>query len=256
MAPTVAKVLRLAVLLAVAGSARALVAAQRPLLELDHVYIVVPPRATAAVQALRGAGIVIDTEAVRHDGEGTTSLAAFFENAYLELMWVDSSVAVDSAHEFDVADFRRATAWGQTGASPFGIGLHFLTGTPSDLGIPFRLDAVPDSRPTTYYVLLRQPAESLAPDLFIMPTDRAVTTWLARFRDREPERFAHPAGVHRISRIVVRTTPRQRPGLAALDLRLVRFDDSSAPLLEVEFDNGTRGKRWDLRPALPLILSY
>ena len=93
-------------------------------------------------------------------------------------MWVDSSVMVDSAHQLDVVDFRRAAAWRQTGASPFGIGLHFLCGGPSDLRVPFRLDAVPDTRPVSYYVLLRQPEESLATDVFIMPPDRAVTSWL------------------------------------------------------------------------------
>ena len=147
---------------------------------------------------------MIDTETVRHDGEGTTSLAAFFENAYLELMWVDSSVAVDSAHQLDVVDFRRAAAWRQTGASPFGIGLHFLSGSPSDLPVPFRLDVVPETRPTTYYVLLRQPEESLAADVVISPPDRAITSWLRGYRTRQPARFAHPAGVRRITRVVVR----------------------------------------------------
>lgn len=85
-------------------------AAQDVRLELDHAYVLVPPGGADAVKALERAGIVIDTEAVRHEGEGTTSIAAFFENGYLELMWVDSGVAVDSAHQLDMAEFRRASA--------------------------------------------------------------------------------------------------------------------------------------------------
>ncbi len=253
MAPTTRRrALVFAPLLVVLGSPPELVTAQGPILELDHAYVVVPPGAAAAIQALRQVGIVIDTETVRHDGEGTTSLAAFFENAYLELMWVDSSVAVDSAHQLDVAEFRRAAAWRQTGASPFGIGLHFLSGTRSGLSIPFRLDAVPESRPGSYYLLLRQPEESLAADVFVMPPDRAVTSWLGGYRKRQPDRFAHPAGVRRITRVVVAAAPR----FAALDVRLVRFVESSGPLLlEIEFDGGLRGQTWDLRPALPVILS-
>ena len=66
------------------ASARAAVGAtQGPILALDHAYVLVPPGAAAAVQALRQVGIVIDSETVRHDGEGTTSMGAFFENAYL-----------------------------------------------------------------------------------------------------------------------------------------------------------------------------
>src|SRR5215218_1169745 len=244
-----------AVLLTVSSSRPRVGAAQGLVLELDHAYIVVPPGAAAAVQALQRVGIVIDTEAVRHEGEGTTSLAAYFENAYLELMWVDSSVMVDSAHQLDVVDFRRAAAWRQTGASPFGIGLHFLSGGPSDLRVPFRLDAVPDTRPVSYYVLLRQPEESLATDVFIMPPDRAVTSWLGHYRRRQPARFAHPAGVRRITRVLVRGPQAQPSRLAPLDLRLVHFEEVKGPLLEVEFDGGTRSQTWDLRPALPLILS-
>ncbi|HSS49995.1 MAG TPA: VOC family protein [Thermoanaerobaculia bacterium] len=230
-------------------------AAQSPVLELDHAYIIVPPGAAAALQALRQAGIVIDSETVRHDGEGTTSMAAFFENGYLELMWVDSTVTVDSAHERDVAEFRRAAAWDRTGASPFGIGLHFLSGSQSDLKIPFRSEPVPEGGPAGSYILLRQPAESLAPDVFIMPPEGAVTAWIDRFRSRQPERFAHPSGFHRITRVVLRGPPAQRPRAADLGLRLVRFEAGDTPLLEVEFDGGRTGRRWDLRPALPVVLS-
>lgn len=252
---TSTRALVFAALLIVSGARPGLGTAQGPILELDHAYVVVPPGAVAAVHALRHVGIVIDTETVRHEGEGTTSLAAFFENAYLELMWVDSNVTVDSAHQLDVVDFRRATAWRQTGASPFGIGLHFLSGGPSDLRVPFRLDAVPETRPVTYYVLLRQPEESLAADVFVMPPDRAITSWLGRYRRRQPDRFTHPAGVRRITRVVVRAAQPHPPRFAALDLRLIRFEESGGPLLEIEFDGGLRGQAWDLRPALPVILS-
>ena len=244
-----------AVLLLVSGTEPPPGAAQGPILELDHAYIVVPAGAAAAVQALWHVGIVVDTETVRHEGEGTTSIAAFFENAYLELMWVDSSVTVDSAHQLDLVDFRRAAAWRKTGASPFGIGLHLLAGSTSDLKVPFRLDVIPETRPVTYYVLLRQPEDSLATDVFIMPRDRAVTSWLGRYRRRQPAIFAHPAGVRRITRVLVRGPQAQPSRLSTLDVRLVRFEEWDGPLLEVEFDGGVRGQTWDLRPALPVLLS-
>lgn len=249
------QLLRLGVFLILSVTLPRLVAAQRAVLELDHAYIIVPPGAQAAVQALRQVGMVIDTETARHEGEGTTSIAAFFDNAYLELMWVDSTVSVDSAHQTDLADFRRAAAWRETGASPFGIGLHFLSGSVSDLSIPYRLDPIADRSPVVYYILLRQPEELLAADAFIMPAEGAVTAWIDRFRSRQPELFAHPAGVRRITRVVVRGPPAQRSRVATLDLHLVRFDEAESPLLEVEFDGGTKGERWDLRPVLPLILS-
>ena len=229
-------------------------AAQTPVLELDHVYVVVAPGGAAAIQALRRVGIIVDSFVARHDGQGTASRGAFFDNAYLELLWVDSSVAVDSLHRVDHVDFLRAAAWRQSGASPFGIGLHFLTGTASALTVPARLDSAPWLRPGTYYILLRQPQESLAAEMFIMPADRAVTSWLERFRSRRPDLFSHALGGRRITGIIVRGSSHQRPRAADLDTRLVRFEEASSPALVIEFDGGHFGQTWDLRPALPLIL--
>jgi len=228
--------------------------AQAPVLELDHVYIVVPPGAAEAIRTLGQVGILIDTTTNRHDGEGTTSIAAFFENAYLELLWVDPSVAVDTAHQSDIVAFRRAAAWARTGASPFGLGLHFRTGGPADLRIPVILDPIPDTDPPAYYVLLRQPAESLAPDIFIMPDNRAVTSWLSRYQARRPDLFAHSVGAHRITRLALHGPGAQRPTAADLPLRLIAFEEAAEPLLLIEFDGGRAGKAWDLRPALPLLL--
>lgn len=229
--------------------------APAPVLELDHVYILVPPGAAEAVHALRTAGVTVDTQPDRHEGEGTTSIAAFFENGYLELMWVDSSVTVDSAHLADVADFERGSAWRETGASPFGVGLHFLSGDRSSLGVPFRLVPVPGADPGIDWILMRQPAESLAADMFVMPTERAVPTWIRRYQTRRPELFTHASGVHRITRVVVRGPRAQRPHAASLDLRLVGFEDAESSLLTIEFDDGRRGETVDLRPALPVILT-
>ena len=231
-----------------------LAAAQSPVLELDHIYIVVPPEAAKASRALGLAGLVVDTSVTRHEGQGTASIAVFFENTYLELLWVDSSVTADSLHRLHLADFIRAATWRQSGASPFGVGLHFLSGTREELGIPVRLDSAAHLRPGTYYVLLRQPAESLAVDMFIMPDYSAVTSWLARYRDRRPDLFAHLMGARRITRAVIRGRPDQRPRAAGVDPRLLRFEDAGDPLLVLEFDGGRRGERWDLRPDLPLIL--
>lgn len=54
------------------------------MVELDHVFIVVPARSGPEVAALRAAGFFIDTASTRHAGPGTASVAVFFENAYLE----------------------------------------------------------------------------------------------------------------------------------------------------------------------------
>ena len=242
-----ARVLATVVLLMIVGDPRS-VAAQAPVLVLDHVYIVVEPGAAAALQALRQAGLVVDSSVHRHPGEGTASVAAFFDNAYLELLWVDSSVAVDSLHGEDWAAFVRAQDWRRSGASPFGFGLHFLSGSVADLRVPMRLDSA--------YALLRQPTESLAADLFVMPARAAVPTWIDRFKGRRPDLFAHPLGVRRVTRVTVRGPAPQRPHAATLGPRLIGFEEAATPQLALEFDEGRQHRTIDLRPVLPLVLSY
>jgi len=228
--------------------------AQRPVLELDHFYIVVQPPASRAADALRLAGIVVDTAIRHHDGQGTASMAAFFENAYLELFWVDSATAVDSAHRSDVADFRRATNWRESGASPFGVGLHFVAGSAADLPVPARREAAPHLGPNMFYLLLRQADESQAADIFVVPATAAVTQWLDRFRGRRPNLFAHPLGARRITRVLLHGAPANRPRAMDLDLGSLGFQVASTQYAIVEFDGARQGREWDLRPALPLVL--
>lgn len=228
--------------------------AQGPSLELDHVYIVVQPPASRGVEALRRVGLVVDTTIARHDGQGTASMAVFFGNAYLELLWVDSATAVDSAHLGDLADFRRAADWRASGASPFGVGLHLVSGSAEDLPLPVRRDPAPHLGPDVAYLLLRQPGEPLAADLFVMPPAAAVTAWLDRRRARHPELFAHPLGARRITRVLLRGAPANRPRAIDLELGAIGFEPAPTQYLIVELDGGLQGREWDLRPVLPLIL--
>jgi len=240
--------------LALAGLLWSPLHAQAPVLELDHVYIVVQPPIPLLADALRHLGLVVDTAVNRHEGQGTASIAAFFENAYLELLWVDSTVAVDSAHQADIIDFRRASTWRQSGASPFGFGLHVLTGNPEDLALPVRRLPASHLGPNIFYLLLRQPGESLAADIFVMPTRAAVTQWLGRYQTRRPDLFAHPLGARRITRVVLHGTAPNRPQAMDLSPQPMSFESAPAQYVSLELDGVPQGREWDLRPVLPLVV--
>jgi Glyoxalase-like domain len=228
--------------------------AQVPVLELDHIYVVVQPPASRGAEALRRAGMVVDTTVERHEGLGTASIAAFFDNAYLELLWVDSGTSVDSIHLADLADLRRAADWRTSGGSPFGLGLHVVTGSLADLPIPGRRDPAPHLGPDAFYLLLRQPEEQTAADVFVMPPKAAATSWLGRYRARRPDLFAHPLAAHHITRVLLCGLPVNRPRAMDLGLPSIGFEPASTQYAIVEFDGGLQGREWDLRPDLPLVL--
>lgn len=223
--------------------------------ELDHVFIVVEPGGAAGIAALESAGLTVRSEPSKHEGQGTASVAAMFENGYLELIWLDSTVPVDSGHAATHAWFRRAERWRENGHSPFGIGLHRLPGDTAALPVPVRLEAADWLPPGSAYELLHQPSDTLAADFFVVPAATAVPTWIARARARYPRTFTHPGGGRTISLLRVFGMPAQEPAAFAM-LRPRRIESRRAPepLLELHIDAGPGERRTDLRPVLPLVL--
>jgi hypothetical protein len=56
------------------------------------------------------------------DGQGTASISVEFENAYLELMWPDSTVAVEPGFERAAEKFHQRMRWRGSGWCPIGVG--------------------------------------------------------------------------------------------------------------------------------------
>jgi hypothetical protein len=229
-------------------------AAQSPRVELDHLYIVVAPGGVNEIAALRTAGLEI-TPAQKHEGEGTTSVAALFENGYIELMWLDSSLSVTPEHAAAVRQFRKAAAWRVSGHSPFGVGLRRLPGEKAAFSFRIAREPAPWIDPDAAYEILNQSADSLAVDLFVVPAGAAVPNWIGRVRERFPERLRHPGGGHEITRVRVYGPVSQQPSIISV-LRPARIDTRIAaePLVEVFLDGGVQKSRIDLRPVLPIVL--
>lgn len=229
--------------------------AQPPRVELDHVFVVVQPAAVAEVEALQSAGLVVDTRPAQHEGQGTASVGVMFQNAYLELIWLDPAVPVDPEHERTAQWFREAAAWRTSGRSPFGIGLRRVSGDTMPLPVPVELEPAEWLEPGAAYELLRTPAESLAADLFVVPAISALPSWISRIREREPELLGHPGGDREITLARVRGPAAHEPSaLSVLGPGRVETIRAEEPLLELHLDRGLRGERFDLRPTLPLVI--
>src|SRR5881227_3271077 len=92
-------------------------------LEFDHVWIVVTRDAPERA-ALEKTGLKISPDVNRHDGQGTASITAEFQNSYIELMWPDPTVSVAPGAERGVEKFKNRMNWRASGWCPIGIGLH------------------------------------------------------------------------------------------------------------------------------------
>ncbi len=197
--------------------------------DLDHVYLYVPQRSSeaAVVATLTSAGLTVQPK--RNDfGDGVVGRYVRFDNAYLELLWHDGTTPIDE-------DSRRRTAWESSGASPFGVGMRRRLGVPDWL------------RPGTEIRQLGTEGDSAAPDLFVVP---------AYLANRGTG--SHPLGVHRLTDVRVIVSPDGLSDATRLvsDGRIATIVVGSEPAMFLTFDGGTKGLSVELRPLLPLTLSY
>jgi len=87
-------------------------------LVIDHIYICVTKQAPEA-KALQDAGMQLASGTDHHTGQGTAAVFFYFENIYLELIWVEDAEELKSADKQLADKFKNVT----NGGSPFGLGL-------------------------------------------------------------------------------------------------------------------------------------
>jgi hypothetical protein len=251
----VRKTVRLAILsLIVLGSTIGAIAAEQPRIEFDHVWIMVSPNAPER-SALERAGLLISRDINHHDGQGTASITAEFENSFLELMWPDSRVTVAPGLERAAEKFRQRMLWRTSGWCPIGLGFRRMTASNEALPFPTWSTSAPWMPAGSAIEMLTPRDDKVSPSLFITPralTDTAEQAARAAL-------YHHPLGVHRITSIDLKSPKSYQPiePIAYLTKQgLLSFDSGDEWLLELTFDSGKQKKSKDLRPDLPIVIRY
>jgi hypothetical protein len=223
-------------------------------IEFDHVWIMVSPNAPERA-TLQRAGLEVSPDVNRHDGQGTASITVEFENAFLELMWPDSTVAVKPGLERAAEKFRHRMLWRSSGWCPIGIGLRRMTASDDPLPFPSWSVTAPWLPEGSAIEMLTPREDTTSPSLFISP--RALS-------DKSEQaarslRFHHPLGVHRITAIRLISPKTYRPieSLSYLHrMHILGLQEGKEWAVELTFDDAQKGKWKDLRPDLPLVIRY
>ncbi len=218
-------------------------------MELDHIFICTHKGAPAA-DLLVELGLSEGSKNV-HPGQGTANRRFFFHNAMLELLWLDDAEAAQSALTLPTGLHARCSL-NDPGVSPFGI--CFRPSHPDECQAPF---------PAWHYRPEFFP-HPLSVEVGEAPLREPMWFFLAFVTPREPakskEPLKHPVGFERLSNVVVSTVGTagsfSEPARVADALGHLEVDAGAAPLIELEFDEGTAGKTHDFRPALPLIFRW
>jgi len=232
-------------------------------LERDHIFIWVAPGAPEAA-TLQKMGLYTDSKVHKHVGQGTSSKVFMFENAYLELIWVDESEVARRKSQDMGTDLIARVAWRQTGASPFGIGLNNRAAGGSTLPFPTKRYWAEWMKPDTFILIAESSVNLKEPFYFVVPDYLAVPSaeQLKQLLEHQPEyrkNFTHVLGVRRLTGIKIISNQSGRFSETASTLsknRVVVVKRGKSPYAELTFDGGTQGKALDVRPTLPLILKY
>jgi hypothetical protein len=223
-------------------------------LALDHVWVMVSPEAPER-SALKRAGFEVSPDVSRHAGLGTASASVEFENAYLELMWLDPAVTVAPELQRAAEKYRQRMLWRSSGWCPIGVGLRRTTATDRPLPFPtwsWTAEWMPKG---TQMEMLTPRDDTRSPALFIEPRELSDP----REQAARASKFHHPNGCRRMTsvRLVSPRSYEPIPVLAYLEEQhVVAVTPGDGWLLEVTFDDGARGKSDTLAPDLPIVVRY
>jgi hypothetical protein len=218
--------------------------------ELDHLFVWVACDGKEA-EKLKAFGLSEGTPN-EHPGQGTACRRFFFDNAYLELLWVSDPTEAQSSIVRPIHLWERWIARRQ-GACPFGFvfrpdrDAHDLIPFPAS---EYRPPYLPE--PLSLYVGTN--AGTLTePLLFYLPFARRPDSH-STHQVRE-----HPAGLREITRVEFVSRPAAGPSpafKAVTNARLVRARTGSEYSVEIGFDGELKSRVADFRPALPLLFCW
>ncbi|HEY2943875.1 MAG TPA: VOC family protein [Vicinamibacteria bacterium] len=216
-------------------------AESQPRYELDHVFVCTDVGAPEA-DALARLGLA-EGAPNTHPGQGTACRRFFFDNAYIELVWVSDA---DEARGELAAPARLWERWSGRGhtACPFALIFRGDDGAPPPFDTwPYR----PPYLPPDVAIEVARGTSLGEPELFYITAAR---------RPRRASDHALP--LREISRVEVQLPQRARSAAAraAEATGLVALRSGDEYLMEVGFDGERAGGRADLRPRLPLVLRW
>ncbi len=199
----------------------------RMTLRLHHVFVCTSLGAPEA-DDLRDAGLV-EGSPNTHPGQGTANRRFFFEQGFLELLWVHDEREARSALTASTKLWDRWSGRGGV-AYPFGICLSSTEDAVSTLPFPtwqYRPDYLPGER----YILFADNLTLSEPEVFVL-------SWPQRQASPTSEPLKHPLGLCEMRSVSVglRNPTSISHSLGAIrDAGLVKVHQSVKPELLIEF---------------------
>jgi len=220
-------------------------------MEIDHIFICVTAGAPEA-EALKEFGL---TEGSRNDhpGQGTANRRFFFQNMFIELLWLVDSQEARSEITRPTMLFERLSDEG-SGTSPFGI--CFRPANQGEKKAPFpSWSYKPAYLPSNLQVAIAELAPLSEPMWFFLSFGSRPDA--AAKERRQP--LLHQTGFREATSVRV-SLPKFKqlsaPAICAAQSQSIGIAEGTVHLLEIGFDNEANGSSHDFRPILPLLFRW
>lgn len=161
-------------------------------MELDHVFVLTDNPGRAAAR-LAEAGLA-ETYRRRHLGQGTTNVCYGFDDAFLEILWIEDGEEAASPEIARTRLFERSL-WRANGTCPIGIAWREAADAVPPFAVwPYRPPYLPPGASIPVAVESDDPA---GPMMFRSPGSAVPAAWPAERRG-ELQRAAGLAGIERV----------------------------------------------------------
>lgn len=218
--------------------------------EIDHIFIGTDSP-ESAIGVLGASGFVFGSPRV-HKGQGTFGTFAFLDNAYIELLGLDSEAEIGCEAALPL-NLRQRIGWRGTAACPFGFALRPVIGEP--LAVPVWDYKAPYLPPGVGFPIVTPKDSAREPLVFLSLNSKPPINWPA---DRRPP-LRHRDGQWRLTRAAL-TLPE---GVPLSDGVLNTLASSGVSVLtglryhlHLQLSEGLSGLEKDFSPDIPLTLAW
>lgn len=224
---------------------------------IDRLFICVRD-GEQATNFLEKLGLKSHQSIIRSVSQGTLSKIFFFNNLYLEIIWLEREISQKREELTTTINFKARANWKQNKMSPVGIGLSGDLQNRNNNSFLLDTHFVKDLILDDLFCCFQQNCKNyLEPFIFLLPEYLTVRDNLQIINSESVE---HPLGVTRVTNIRINLLRGRRRSSNILKIlnssNILQVEYSDNPLIEITLDCGVSRQVIDTRPVLPLILKY
>jgi hypothetical protein len=226
------------------------------LLEVDHIFICV--ESAPELEFLAKQGLTVATTSVKQPERGTASHIIFFENFYIELIWIEDEVAAEIYAMRTGIDFVARSRRYDPKISPFGLALRQRSHTKQPLDEYDFRSPLGGSE-----LLLSFSSDNLVtqtePLCFVIPDAITLPRLKSNFPNLQQQWMSHAVGLKKMTGMEIAAVSGDdlTQPLALLSQDGVVQFESGSPCVQLTFDNRVQKGIIDARKIdIPLILKF